>query len=192
MGYVSPCHVYGLEHLYPGRNLHLPTPIISPSSSFSPHFPRVLLPSTDCNLCHRQCFRAQPDTSAMLDTLFSTKFPLGFQGRPGPEMSQQEGLKHPLFPRQPSMLLPSKSVWLMRRVVLWGVMRLEEAPSVLFHPSSYPAATPALITCNSSQKSCQGEPALAQDTHCVFLFLRIQIMQIHSLDWQMQQLVQLI
>ena len=30
-----------------------------------------------------------------------------------------------------------------------GVKRRQEPPSVLFHPSSYPAATPALITCNS-------------------------------------------
>ena len=58
----------------------------------------------------------------------------------------------------------------MRRVVVWGVRRLEEAPSVLFHPSSYPAATPALITCTQKQISRQGELALAQDTH-YFVYL---------------------
>ena len=98
MGNVSPCHVSGLEHLYPGRNLHLPTPIISPFCSLSLDFPTVLEPSTHCNWCHGQCFRAQPDTSAMLDTLFSTKFPLGFQGRPGPDMSKQEGMDHSFHP----------------------------------------------------------------------------------------------
>ena len=50
--------------------------------------------------------------------------------------------------------------------------REEEAlASVLFHPSSYPAATPALITCTREESGRQGEPALAQDTRCISLSL---------------------
>ena len=48
--------------------------------------------------------------------------------------------------------------------------RRKEAPSVLFRPSSsYPAATPALITCTPQELSRQGEPTPAQDTQDFYL-----------------------
>ena len=44
------------------------------------------------------------------------------------------------------------------------------APSVLFRPSSsYPSATPALITCTPQELSHQGEPTPAQDTQDFYL-----------------------
>ena len=81
MGYVGPCHAPALQNLYPGRSRRLPTPIITPfqPALSSPQNTAIGAITSDSEL--------KSDTSAMLDTLFSTKFPLGFQGRAGPEMS---------------------------------------------------------------------------------------------------------
>ena len=94
MGYISPCHLGGLQHLQPGRNLHLPTVIILPLL-LQPRIEGFRSPQQAEIGAITSFQEPNLNTSAKLDTLLGSKFPPSFQGRPRSEKSLQSGTKRP-------------------------------------------------------------------------------------------------